>query len=165
MFKLTKMFWDSKSQIAYEYAKRQSLECSTFWVKTNSLDNFVAGFISIAELLNIGLTDRQNAREKLDTIKAYLESNLSGSWLIVLDEADEKELFLGQSRLLEYLPQAEHGRILITTRDSRIAGLADGQVAPAPNGVCVGPFPTEGVELFHKYVRHDLVENYSAHEI
>jgi hypothetical protein len=158
-----------KSQIAYEYAERQSLERSTFWVKANSIDNFVDGFVSIVRILNVELTVPQDTRGKLEAIKDYLENTQSRSWLIVLDKADEKELFMRQPNrigLMEYLPWAEHGRILMTTRDSRIAGLTDGQVVPAQNRICVGPFPTEeGVALFHKCVRTDLAQDSSPEDI
>jgi hypothetical protein len=88
--------------------------------------------------------------------------------LIVLDEADQKELFVGEPGrigLMDYLPRNKNGQILITTRDSRIVGLADGQVVPAHNGISVKSFPgEEGVELFHKCLRIDIAQDPSLED-
>lgn len=108
---------------------------------------------------------------KLDmllTVKQYLEDPTIGPWLLVLDEADDKDIFLGESgsfRLIDYIPRARHGQVLITTRDSRVVGLCDGLVVPAQNGVRVGPMPfEEGLSLFQKCMRQELIRGATQDE-
>jgi tetratricopeptide (TPR) repeat protein len=97
----------------------------------------------------------------LTAVKGHLEDANTLPWLLVLDEADDKETFLGGPngiKLAEYIPRASHGRVLITTRDSRVAGLCEGQVVPAQNGIRIGPMDFEdSFCLFQKCMRQDLM--------
>jgi hypothetical protein len=57
------------------------------------------------------------------------EQNDSRAWLLILDEADDKAIFKGPPGricLMSYMPMAKHRQIMITTRDSRVVGRADG---------------------------------------
>ncbi|KAJ6437506.1 reverse transcriptase [Purpureocillium lavendulum] len=71
-----------------------------------------------------------NLKQKQRQVLAqYLSSIKSGNWLLVVDNADDGEVILGTAGetdgLRRYLPQADRGRILFTTRSQRIAtGLA-----------------------------------------
>jgi hypothetical protein len=67
----------------------------------------------------------------VQTVADWLSSEKSGSWLMVLDNADDAELWLGNQHseggmgkravpLFDYLPRGSHGRVLITTRDSQL---------------------------------------------
>jgi hypothetical protein len=97
----------------------------------------------------------------LTVVKEHLEDVNTLPWLLVLDEADDKETFLGGLngiKLAEYIPRASHGRVLITSRDSRVAGLCEGQVVPAQNGIRLGPMDFEdSFSLFQKCMRQDLM--------
>jgi tetratricopeptide (TPR) repeat protein len=147
-----------KSQIAHEYAQRQSTERSVFWVRANTAENIELGYVAIARLL---LPDSQHATlaDCLTAVKGHLEDANTPPWLLVLDEADHKETFSGNSndiKLAEYIPMASHGRVLITTRDSRVAGLCSGQVVLAQNGIRIGPMDFEdSFCLFQKCMRQD----------
>ena len=72
-----------------------------------------------------------------DAVKAvfdWLSDEDNGSWLLVLDHADDQEMFFGsagrqeshdilqqkQGILAQYLPRSAHGSTLITTRDRRV---------------------------------------------
>jgi tetratricopeptide (TPR) repeat protein len=74
----------------------------------------------------------------MDVVKSvfdWLSDDNNGSWLLVLDNADDQELFFGSGgrspsqdvlqqqpgRLAQYLPRSTHGSTLITTRDRRVA--------------------------------------------
>ena len=66
----------------------------------------------------------------LQLVSGWLSNHMCEPWLLVFDNADDKELFLpnplplGDERtppLLHYLPQAPNGSTLITTRDKRVA--------------------------------------------
>lgn len=61
----------------------------------------------------------------------WLSDERNGPWLMVLDSADDHELWLGSSisedttgkrslPLIDYLPRCDHGGILVTTRDSQV---------------------------------------------
>ena len=86
----------------------------------------MAGYLCIGREIGVKVNPEQDRRRCWITSRTY--------WLIVfLDEANEKEQLLGKAGspgLVEYLSRSNHGQILITTRDSRVVGLADGQVVP-----------------------------------
>lgn len=60
----------------------------------------------------------------------WLTDERNGPWLIVLDSADDHDLWLGSSTpedsgkrslpLIDYLPRCDHGGIIVTTRDSQL---------------------------------------------
>lgn len=149
-----------KSQLAHEYGQRQSTQRSVFWVRANTAENIELGYAAIARRL---LLDMQHATlaDRLTAVKGHLEDVNTLPWLLVLDEADDKETFLGGPnglKLAEYIPRASHGRVLITTRDSRLAGLCEGQVVPAQNGIRIGPMDFDNSFcLFQKCMRQDLM--------
>ena len=92
-----------------------------------------------------------------------LKDKSGDPWLMVLDGADEKDIFIAQQdgmpALGDFIPRAEHGRVLITSRDSRIAGLADGLIVPTRNCIKVDPMTkAEGVELLKTSIPLDLYE-------
>ena len=72
--------------------------------------------------------------DQLQLVKEWLESENSGDWLMVIDNADDEELFFGQDenqdqefssssrKLARYFPQRPNGSILLTTR-SRMLGV------------------------------------------
>jgi hypothetical protein len=53
-------------------------------------------------------------------VKEWLESEASGRWLIILDNADDHDLLYGSSRLVDILPRSENGSILMTTRNRKV---------------------------------------------
>ena len=70
---------------------------------------------------------------EIDTLRMvcdWLSDRTNGLWLMVLDNADDHELWLGSTArtsssgkslpLIDYLPRCDHGGILITTRDSQL---------------------------------------------
>lgn len=129
-----------KSQIAYEYARRCCTERCVFWVRANNLDNAASGFLAIAKKL-IPQFKPTSKVETFEAVKRYLEATDIPPWLLVLDDADDMDLLIGSSqasdhfRLINYIPFAAHGRILITTTESRLVGLED--IVPAQNGIRV----------------------------
>ena len=60
----------------------------------------------------------------------WLSDEENGPWLMILDNADDDELWLGSNArtpssgsslpLIDYLPRCDHGGILVTTRDSQL---------------------------------------------
>ena len=69
----------------------------------------------------------------VDTLRQvcdWLSDERNGPWLMVLDSADDHDLWLGSSvrktstdrslPLIDYLPRCDHGGIIVTTRDSQL---------------------------------------------
>ncbi|KAK1539300.1 uncharacterized protein CCOS01_00614 [Colletotrichum costaricense] len=124
-----------KTQIALAYAywlHEISPEVSVFWVHASNRQRFRQAFTSIAQVCGIPGYDGKKA-DTLLLVKQWLESEKSGSWLLIIDNADDKETFFTDSGedgvgidvpelaseggLGHFIPECLHGSILITTRD------------------------------------------------
>ncbi|KAI1439358.1 hypothetical protein F5Y02DRAFT_424100 [Annulohypoxylon stygium] len=107
-----------KTQIALEVAHRvrdQHPDCSVFWVPAVDATNFENAYRQIGEALGIlGLSDDKADVKTL--VKAALSRESAGSWLLIIDNADDLKLLFTVTRLLAYLPFSRKGSILLTTR-------------------------------------------------
>ncbi len=127
-----------KSQIAIEYAYRlhkKSPATSVFWVHANNTARFQQSYRNIASAAKIpGIEDPK--ADVLNLVFQWLGSDESGSWLLILDNADDTDLFFSpfisataqtsapniESPCLSgYLPQTGTGSILVTSRDEGTA--------------------------------------------
>ena len=117
-----------KSQIALEYARRQSGRCDVLWVRATDIESLNESCLSIIQLLEPKAISGDSQEDMPARVKTYLEKTNS-QWLLILDGADDKEDIIGDFgagslRLRRWIPRSNHGRILITTRDSRVTGLS-----------------------------------------
>ncbi|KAL5327985.1 hypothetical protein ACEPPN_005691 [Leptodophora sp. 'Broadleaf-Isolate-01'] len=147
--------------VSIERVKLHTSERTVFWVRANNLDHMKTGYLAIASLFELDLEQPQP--DVLLVVKKFLESQDALPWLLVLDEIDDKETMFARSatgvKLMDYIPRSQNGRVLVTTRDSRLVGLMDGFVVPAQNGIRVGPMPfEEASSLFQRCLRRDLME-------
>jgi tetratricopeptide (TPR) repeat protein len=118
-----------KTQIALECAfQLQSMSpmCSVFWVRASDTTSFDNAYRVIGQQLEIpGLEDDKTEVNRL--VKARLSQESTGSWLMIVDNADDFETFYngndnkGSGALSEYLPFSTLGAILFTTRDREAA--------------------------------------------
>lgn len=115
-----------KSQIALELAyrvKEQWPEFSIFWVPAVSAESFELAYRDIATRCSITLDPKEE--DPKESVRRYLNSDLAGKWLLIVDNADDEEiLFPGSSdsgSVTDYLPQSENGLTLFTTRHREIA--------------------------------------------
>ncbi len=127
-----------KSQIAIEYAYRlhkKSPATSVFWVHANNTARFKQSYRHIASAAKIpGIEDPK--ADVLNLVFQWLGSDESGSWLLILDNADDTDLFFSPfisataqtsapnielPCLSGYLPQTGTGSILVTSRDEGTA--------------------------------------------
>lgn len=133
-----------KTQIALEYIFWLQETCpqtSIFWVHASNAERFRQAYASIAQEYQIPGYDEPKA-DVLLLVKNWLEKKNHGQWLMVIDNADDAQLFSGQSvgtatssnepnnkqNLARYLPECAHGAILITTRNKQVGvRLAKGQ--------------------------------------
>ncbi|KAL4892520.1 hypothetical protein BDV59DRAFT_43185 [Aspergillus ambiguus] len=110
-----------KTQIALELAYRirdRDDEYSVFWVPCTSFASVEQAYISIAQLLGIHGTSPSETKERL---KVFLSQKGAGKWLLIFDNADESDMWLQGRGLAEFLPQSEHGRVIFTTRNQKLA--------------------------------------------
>ncbi|KAF5001982.1 hypothetical protein FDECE_10784 [Fusarium decemcellulare] len=123
-----------KTQIALAYAYWLQETCpdtSIFWVHASGSERFVEGYAKIAKECRIpGFDESDN--DGLLVIKAWLQSKESGKWLMIIDNADDLQLFFPQpgkpsdssspatDNLTKYIPDCAHGTVLITTRNMQV---------------------------------------------
>ncbi|RPA82372.1 hypothetical protein BJ508DRAFT_361306 [Ascobolus immersus RN42] len=120
-----------KSQIALELAytvKEKHPEWSVFWVYAATADSFEQSYLEIGRKLLLPHLDG-----KQENIKALVQRALgqedSGRWLLIVDNADDFDLWLGKTvdssgkptKLAQYIPECNNGSIFYTTRNLKIA--------------------------------------------
>ncbi|RYP27921.1 hypothetical protein DL767_007448 [Monosporascus sp. MG133] len=110
-------------------------DVSVFWVHGSSREHFRQSFMEIAQKCQIpGFEDPK--LDVLPLVKDWLVKT-QGPWLMVIDNADDTDLFFGPSgaasdggkgNLGQFLPECSHGALLITTRNKQTGvKLAKGQ--------------------------------------
>ncbi|KAM6513857.1 hypothetical protein FALCPG4_015064 [Fusarium falciforme] len=130
-----------KSQVAIQFAHHihdESPPTSVFWVHASSKPRFEEAYRSIAQRLEL---PRRNdpGIDVLGLVRDWLQTEEAGSWLMVLDNADDVNLFhpstnargnkaanqptdedtvvkSDQRPLAAYLPKCQSGTILVTSR-------------------------------------------------
>lgn len=110
-------------ELAYRLRERQP-ECSIFWVPAIDTESFEIGYRQIAKMCQL---TRANPGGKDDTeqimllVKDMLSQADWGPWLLVVDNADNTDLVLGENGLVKYLPFSRRGSVLLTSRNHEIA--------------------------------------------
>ncbi|KAI0440893.1 kinesin light chain 1 [Xylaria telfairii] len=109
-------------ELAYRLRERQP-ECSVFWVHAIDTTNFENGYRQIAKTCQ--LTEASQGEDDTEHIMSIVKDALSqeewGPWLLVIDNADNTDLVLGECGLVNYLPFSRRGSILLTSRNHEIA--------------------------------------------
>jgi tetratricopeptide (TPR) repeat protein len=112
----------SKSQIALEYAFRlheSELQTSIFWIDASDSTHLEQDYLRIlvqAEVVNI----ESSVSPSCEDVKRWLASHEAGSWLIIVDGADNKDLFSGSRSLSELVPRNPRGSVIFTTRNKQL---------------------------------------------
>ena len=127
-----------KSQLAIEYSYRvrcQSPETWVFWIQASNAARFEQSFREIAD--HVKIPSRKDPKANIfKIVYDWLRDEKNGKWLLILDNADDTRWLLEahvttgavpvsgfQERpLWEYLPQIQHGSVLVMTR-SRAAAV------------------------------------------
>ena len=118
-----------KSRIAIEYCykyRESHSDAHVFWVHCSNKTRFEAAYQEIARTLKLpGHDDPQTNSPQL--LSDWLSNEENGSWLMVLDNADDTGIWTGLGRqgpeslpLVTFIPRGSHGSVLITTRDSEL---------------------------------------------
>jgi hypothetical protein len=123
-----------KTQIALAYAfwlRETHPDVSVFWVHASNTERFRQAYAFLAQECQVpGYDDPKT--DVLPLVKRWLERKDCGRWLMVVDNADDTQLFFGQQggsesgsapshegNLGRYLPECSHGAILVTTRNKQ----------------------------------------------
>lgn len=111
-----------KSQLAIEFAYRYRSEHPSdaiLWIHAGSEERFRQSFVDVARECSIPNADKTDA---LKLTVAWLKSHESPPWLMIVDNADDADLFFQQSsRLAQHIPECAHGAIIVTTRNKKVA--------------------------------------------
>ncbi|KAF9774197.1 hypothetical protein IL306_007837, partial [Fusarium sp. DS 682] len=126
-----------KSQIALEYCYRrrsQDAKCSIFWCNAATIARFEQSLNRIA--IECGLISEGKAdTDTPGLVKRWLEMQCKGSWLMVIDNIDDKDVLFTQSlksgkTIPDSIPHCAHGSLLFTTRSREVAFDALTQTRP-----------------------------------
>ena len=157
-----------KSQIAIEYAYRfrqYRKQSHVFWVYAASTIRFMQAYRDIALTLKLPGCNDTNT-DPCELVFKWLNEDDSGSWLMILDNADDADVFFRSSisstpraqtsrPLIDYFPRRLSPlRLLIVTSRNRQLGedLANGEPC-----VEISPFSSlEAKELLRSKIREDL---------
>ncbi|KAB5511470.1 hypothetical protein GE09DRAFT_1270301, partial [Coniochaeta sp. 2T2.1] len=132
-----------KTQIAVAYAywlQQTRPEVSVFWVHASSTERFRQAYVYIAQECQIPGHDDPTV-EVLPLVKRWLEGKDRGRWLMVIDNADDTQVFFGRRaepatadtsglevKVGSYIPDCAHGSVLVTTRNKETGSrLANGK--------------------------------------
>lgn len=122
-----------KSQVALEYAHRRiekEPQLSVFWIHASSASRFEQDYLQIGRLAGVSGFNG-SASDPKQLIKDWLSSNDAGTWLLIVDSADDTDILFGNREadrplllkgLSEFFPQSSNGSILFTTRNKK-AGI------------------------------------------
>ncbi|TRX96992.1 hypothetical protein FHL15_002298 [Xylaria flabelliformis] len=108
-------------QLAYWVMDNQ-LDYSIFWVPAQSDESFEKAYVEMARRFKIQVKVNEDLKE---AVRRYLESEQSEKWLLIVDNADDMEIFFGSSDkpggIGKYLPERDNGLTLFTTRSREVA--------------------------------------------
>lgn len=148
-----RLTWNSKSQLAIEYAHRIADKHSDrwiFWIHAATRARLEEGLRGIADTAKIHGRQQPTANIP-ELVRNWLSREQNGKWLIILDSADDSEVFYGtndhqpDSRpMASYFPQSPNGSVLVTTRDRSLARRLTGNWAAV---IDIGPMETRDALL------------------
>ncbi|KAJ4985617.1 Kinesin light chain 6 [Stagonosporopsis vannaccii] len=122
-----------KTQIALQLAytvQEAEPERSIFWMPAVSIESFEKACMDIAVALGIPSATIKEEDPK-ELVKQRLSSSSAGPWLLIVDNADDTDIFFGvgqQKGIVDFLPQSESGMVVYTTRTPEMAELTPGDV-------------------------------------
>lgn len=139
----------SKSQLAIEYAHRvakKNNDTWIFWFHAATSASIEQDFRRLAD--KVKLSGRRNPKANIPLlVHDWLSDQQNGKWLIILDSADDGNVFYSKSQyaqemqpLASYFPQTQNGSILVTARDKDVARKLTGEER---NLIDVGPLAEE----------------------
>lgn len=122
-----------KTQLAIAYAMQHKEKYTAiFWLNANDNDSLLLSFRDVArQVLKYhptgsfaGLDLIEDLQQVANMVKAWLEQPKNRGWLMIFDNYDNPRIPSNTDRsavdLRQFLPRADHGSIIITTRSSQV---------------------------------------------
>jgi hypothetical protein len=123
-----------KTQLTVAYAKRHKADYSaTFWLNSKDEDSLRQSFAKVARRILkeypsasrlSAMNEDSKLDEMIDAVKRWLDHPKNARWLMVYDNYDSPKLRGNTDPtaldLRRFLPEADHGSIIITTRSSQV---------------------------------------------
>ena len=123
-----------KTQLTVAYAKRHHVSYSAFfWINCKEKDSIKQSFANIARRIlrehpsatRLSAVDSNgDLDDVVEAVKQWLSLPKNSAWLIVYDNYDNPKVPDNTDPeavdIQEFLPEAYHGRIIITTRSSQV---------------------------------------------
>ncbi|GES56908.1 FabD/lysophospholipase-like protein [Aspergillus terreus] len=113
------------------------------WIPASNMESLHQAYLNAAQQL--GIPRWEDSKEDVKCLlQEYLGRESSGRWLLVFDNADDRDMWIakpesglearqGSRPLIDYLPKSNQGAILFTTRDRKLAvKLAQQNVVEVP---------------------------------
>jgi tetratricopeptide (TPR) repeat protein len=120
-----------KTQIAAEYAYRQSGQYDVvWWIRSEETATLAGDYAALADKLILPQAGAQNQQETIDAVREWLR--IHEKWLLIFDNANESK------EISPYLPPSKKGHVLITSRNKVWKGTAqpvDVEVLPSNEAV------------------------------
>ncbi|KAJ5918235.1 FabD/lysophospholipase-like protein [Penicillium verhagenii] len=117
----------AKTQLVLELAHSMRDECAVCWIPVSSLANLQTAYHKVARSFRLSVCEESGV-DVLELVQTYLSNESIGPWLLILDNADDIELWTsplspeaGSKWLIDYMPQGRLGTIIWTTRDRKVA--------------------------------------------
>ncbi|RMZ81359.1 hypothetical protein DV738_g2165, partial [Chaetothyriales sp. CBS 135597] len=158
-----------KTQLAIEYARRHKEKyTAVFWLNANDEDSLKSSFRDIAQhileeqkgkpstsvLASIDLDE--NLDQVVEAVKAWLNLGRNTRWLMIYDNYDNPRTPGNLDRsavdIRKFLPRADHGSIIITTRSAQVNQGRRIHVQKLPN-------IHEGLEILSNTSQRENIEN------
>lgn len=149
-----------KTQIAtrYAYSIKDAYAkngTSIFFIRAATRERFSESYMYLARKAGID-TSGEPGEDNLRAVADWLEDEENGRWLMILDNADDVDLFEEDSGLIDYIPQCDHGSILITSRDRRVCDV----FADSESSIFIDKLSQEECRnLFKKHLPRQPVTN------
>ncbi|TVY55068.1 Vegetative incompatibility protein HET-E-1, partial [Lachnellula suecica] len=122
-----------KTQLAIEYLRRHKEKyTAVFWVNANDQESLKLSLRDIAQQVLkyfpsttfLGSVDLDDLDQVVYAVKAWLDLQKNPRWLMIYDNYDNPKISGNLERsavdIRQFLPQSDHGSIIITTRSSQV---------------------------------------------
>lgn len=122
-----------KTHIATEFVywlRQTDPGVSVFWIHASTTERFQQAYTSFAQEVLLA-NGEDPGQDKLELVKLWLERKDVGRWLLVIDNADDAQVFFGPQNnisdnisssikpLASYIPECPHVSVLVTTRNKQ----------------------------------------------
>ncbi|KAF4637986.1 hypothetical protein G7Y89_g87 [Cudoniella acicularis] len=165
-----------KAQLAVKYAywlHTREPDTSIFWIHASNTERFHHSYLELAQSLEIPQADSTKV-DILALVKGWLERKGSGKWLMIIDNADDFDMFfdtkqssvkLQTIKLADYIPDGSHGSVLLMTRDKNVAVRSLKSSSPLSLINVLAMRQSEATELVHQVLAGEEYNDENIQEL